>query len=83
MDAMVKTINQPIDLTTAQVAERLGLKPHSVFGLIQRGHFPNVRKLAGKTTTYLIPLSDLEAELARREARKQKRHQSAKRKLAT
>ena len=80
---MVKTTNQPIDLTTAQVAERLGIIRKSVRGLIERGHFPNARKLPGKTTTYLIPLSDVEAFLAVREARKQKRRQSVKDKPAT
>jgi excisionase family DNA binding protein len=80
---MVKTTEQPTELTTSQVAERLGIVSRSVRGLIERGRFPNARQLPGSTNTYLIPLSDLEVELARREARKQKRHQSAKRKLVT
>jgi DNA-binding transcriptional regulator LsrR (DeoR family) len=80
---MVKTPEQPTEFTTSQVAEKLGIVSRSVRGLIERGRFPNARKLPGSTNTYLIPLSDLEAELARREARKQKRHQSAKRKPVT
>ena len=64
------TTTQPQDLTTAEVAERLGIKPLSVLGLIKRGHFPNTRKLPGKTSTCLITYSDFENYLAVREARR-------------
>jgi len=70
---MAKKMDQPIELTTAQVAEQLGITPLAVRGLIKRGHFPNWRKLPGKTATYLILCSDLEQYLAEREARKLKK----------
>ncbi len=72
---MSKAQNKPIDITTAEVADKLERSTDAVLGLIKRGHFPTARKLPGKTTTYLIPLSDVEAYLAVREARKQKRRQ--------
>jgi len=67
---MTKKVNRPAELTTTQVAERLGITPCAVRGLINRGHFPNWSKLPGATSTYLIPLSDLENYLPVREARK-------------
>ncbi len=70
---MVKQVTPPRELTTSEVAERLGIMPISVRGLIKRGHFPNKRKLPGKTSTYLIPNSDVEQYIAEREARKLKR----------
>lgn len=80
---MAKAEHAPTDLlTTAQVAQELGIIPKSVLGLIERGHFPNSRKLpGGKNSTYLIPYSDFVAYLAVREARKQKRRQAKR--LAT
>jgi len=69
---MTKKVNRPAELTTTQVAERLGITPCAVRGLINRGHFPNWSKLPGATSTYLIPLSDLENYLPVREARKRK-----------
>ena len=61
------------DLTTAEVAEKLGIKPVSVWGLIKRSRFPNAHKLPGKTSTYLIPYSDVENYLAVREARRKQK----------
>jgi len=74
--AKAKTTQQP-DLTTAEVAEKLGITSLAVQGLIKRGHFPNVRKLPGKTTTYLIPYSDFESYLAVREARRKQKSATA------
>lgn len=72
---MAKKTTQPPDMTTAELAEKLGIKKNSVWGLIQRGRFPNYRKLPGKTTPYLIPYSDYETYLVYREARNKKRRQ--------
>jgi len=66
---------QPIDLTTKQVAEKLGITTLAVRGLIHRGHFPNARKLPSATGTFLIPCPDLEQYLKYREARNKKRRQ--------
>lgn len=78
-------VKSPVpELTTSELAEKLGITPKSARGLIQRGHFPNARKIGtGKTMPYLIPLADLEAYLEKREAQKEKRRQSAKSKPAT
>lgn len=70
---MAKATTQPQDLTTTQVAEKLGITSLAVQGLIKRGHFPNVRKLPGKTTTYLIPYPDFESYLVVREARRKRK----------
>jgi len=72
---MAKKPEQPQDMTTAELAEKLGLKQVSALGLIHRGRFPNARKLPGKTTTYLIPYSDYESYLVYREQRNKKRRQ--------
>ena len=72
---MAKKPEQPQDLTTAELAEKLEIHRTSVFGLIHRGRFPNARKLPGKTTTYLIPYSDYESYLVYREARNKRRRQ--------
>jgi len=60
-------------LTTAEVAEEFGITTKAVLGLIQRKRLPNARKLHGKTTTYLIPRSDVDSLKAEREARKLRR----------
>lgn len=73
---MAQKTTEPQDMTTAEVADKLGLISRSVVGLIKRGRFPNVRKLPGKTTTYLIPYSDYKAYLVYREARNKKRRQA-------
>jgi len=70
---MAKKTNQPTEMTTAQVAERLEITPLAVRGLIKRGHFPNVRKLPAANGTYLIPYSDFESYLVVREARRRKK----------
>jgi len=67
---------QPIDLTTAQVADKIERSTDAALGLIHRGHFPNARKLPGKTATYLIPVSDVEHYLEVREARKRRKSAS-------
>lgn len=67
---------QPIDLTTSQVAEKLGITNLAVRGLINRGRFPNVRKLPPMNGTYLIPYSDFQEYLKYREARNKKRRQA-------
>ena len=72
---MTKKQEQPEDMTTAELAEKLGVKKNAVWGLIHRRRFPNARKLPGKTTTYLIPYSDYEAYLVYREKRNKKRRQ--------
>ena len=69
---MAKKTAQPQDMTTSELAEKLDRSVNSVLGLINRGRFPNVRKLPGRTTTYLIPYSDYEAYLIYREARNKK-----------
>jgi predicted DNA-binding transcriptional regulator AlpA len=69
---MAKKTTQPLDMTTTQLAQKLGLTQSAVLGLITRGRFPNVRKLPGKTTTYLIPYSDYEAYLVYRTKRNKK-----------
>lgn len=69
----MKKTTQPIELTTAQVAEKLDITPLAVRGLIKRGHFPNFRKLPAVNGTYLIPISDLETYLEVREARRKRR----------
>lgn len=74
---MAKKTVQLIELTTAQVAEQLGITPLAVRGLIKRGHFPNFRKLPAFNGTYLIPLSDLENYLPIREARKRNKSASS------
>ncbi len=73
---MAKKTTQPQDMTTAELAEKLGIKKNAVWGLIHRGRFPNCRKLPGATTTYLIPYSDYEAYLVYRDARNKKRRQA-------
>jgi len=70
---MAKKTTQPEDMTITEVAEKLGRKQRSVLDLIKRGRFPNVRKLPGRTTPYLIPYSDYEAYLVYREARNKRR----------
>jgi len=70
---MAKKATQPIDITTAEAAGKLGLSTDAVLGLIRRGHFPNARKLPGKTSTYLIPCSDVDQLLAVREARRKRK----------
>lgn len=71
---MAKTAKtRPQELTTAEVAEQLGITPLAVRGLIKRGHFPNFRKLPAANATYLIPYSDFESYLVVREARRSKR----------
>ena len=67
------TTTKPIDLTTAEVAKRLGIKSRSVLGLIERGHFPNAHKLPALHATYLIPCSDLDDYLAKHEARRKRK----------
>lgn len=69
---MIKATKKPapIDMTTKEVADKLERSTDAVLGLIHRGHFPNARKLPGKTSTYLIPLSDVESYLEVREARR-------------
>ena len=62
-----------IDMTTAEVAQHMGITSSSVLGLIERGRFPNARKPSGRTTTYLIPLSDVDHYLEVREARLKRR----------
>jgi excisionase family DNA binding protein len=74
---MVKKAVQPTELTTAEVAQHLGITRRSVIGLIQRGRFPNARKLPAANATYLIPLSDLENYLPVREARKRNKSASS------
>ena len=76
---MVKKTTQPTELTTAQVAEQLGITSLAVRGLIKRGRFPNAHKLPAFNATYLIPLSDLENYLPVREARKRKKSASSPR----
>lgn len=66
-----------LDLTTAQVAKHLDITASAVLGLLNRGRFPNARKLPGKTTTYLIPLSDVDHYLEVREARKRRKTASS------
>jgi len=70
-------VTQLQELTTAQIADRLGITPLAVRGLIKRGHFPNVRKLPAANATYLIPYSDFENYLAVREARKRQKSATA------
>ncbi len=62
-----------IDMTTAEVAQYMGITPSSVLGLLERKRFPNARKPSGRTTTYLIPLSDVDHYLEVREARKRRK----------
>jgi len=69
---MKKATTQP-DLTTTEVAKRLGIVSRSVLGLIKRGRFPNARKLPAFNGTYLIPFSDVENYLAVREARRKRK----------
>ena len=58
-------------VTVTEVAELLGITPRAVQGLIGRGHFPNARKLGpGETSAFLIPKSDLDAYLKKREAQR-------------
>ena len=68
---------KPIDLTTAEMAERLEISSRAVLGLIKRGRFPNARKLPAVNGTYLTPLSDLESYLVVREARKRRKSASS------
>jgi excisionase family DNA binding protein len=68
---------QPKELTTSEIAERLGITPLAIRGLIKRGHFPNFRKLPGASNPYLVPQSDLDTYLVAREARKLKRKSAA------
>jgi len=70
---MAKAKILPRDLTTSEVAERLGITPRAVRGLIQRGHFPNARKLPGASNPHLIPLPDVEDYLVVREARRKEK----------
>jgi len=74
------TTPHPKDLTTAEVAEMRKITTQAVRGLIQRGHFPNVRKLPGRTGAYLIPCSDLEHYLVLCEARKRQKSASSPKK---
>ena len=49
-------------LTTAQVAERFGVHRNTVLLWIHSGYLPNARRRGpGPTSTYLVPLSDIEA----------------------
>jgi len=73
---MAKKTEEPEDMTTTELAEKLGIGHRAALGLINRCRFPNVRKLKGVTTTYLIPYSDYEAYLVYREARNKKRRQA-------
>jgi len=68
---MAKATIPPMDLTTLEIAERLGITSRAVRGLINRGRFPNARQVPG--ATYLIPYSDFENYLEVREGRKLKR----------
>lgn len=74
---MTKKAIKSIDLTTAEVAQQLGITRRAIVGLIQRGRFPNARKLPAVNGTYLIPLSDLENYLPIREARKRNKSASS------
>ena len=58
-------------LTTVEVAGELRVTARMVRKYISAGEFPNSKKLAGKTTTYLIPRSDVDAYVAARKKRLQ------------
>ena len=70
-----KAIQPPQDLITSEIAERLGISPRAVCGLIERGRFPNARKIPGGRGTHLVPYSDYESYLVYREKRNKKRRQ--------
>jgi len=47
-------------LSTSQIAERLGVTRRTVNRLVERGEFPNARKLGGgRNSAYLIPEPDV------------------------
>ena len=65
---------QPPELTVKQVAELLDLSIRNVQALRARGHFPNAHQLhGGPTMPFLIPQSDLDAEIEQRKKRRQPR----------
>ena len=64
---------QPVDLTTSEVAGRLSIASRSVLGLIERGHFPNARKLPALHATYLISVSNVERYLSAQASKTQRK----------
>lgn len=62
-------MKEPVEnMTTAQVAQVLNLTTRAVQNLAKAGRFPGAVKLPGKTSTYLIPRSDVLAEQKRRQS---------------
>lgn len=66
-------------LTTAQVAERLGLNHQQVRNMIRAGKFPNAEKINPRN--WLIPESDLEGVELPKMGRPRKRRMGRPRKI--